>query len=165
MAVDLQNPVHLSMRKTLYLDFDGVLHPNMTTKSRRFIHLEALCCVLRNGPQVASGRDAVKLGSGLIEIVISSSWRFQFTLVELKAFFPMDLRQFVTGTTGPAFVGKHARWEEIRQHVRTHRVGDWRALDDSAFEFPRHCRELILCNGATGLMPEQLLALDEWLST
>lgn len=70
MAVDLQNPVHLSMRKTLYLDFDGVLHPNLTTESGRFIHLEALCCVLRNSPQIVATRNAVRQVSGLIDIVI-----------------------------------------------------------------------------------------------
>ena len=54
-------------------------------------------------------------------------------------------------------------WNEIRQYREQHRVHDWRALDDSAFEFPLDCAELILCNGATGLAQREVQMIKTWL--
>jgi hypothetical protein len=59
--------------------------------------------------------------------------------------------------------GRHARWNEIRAYREKHALLDWRALDDSAFEFPRNCAELILCNGAIGMEEAQVRLIREWL--
>jgi hypothetical protein len=98
-----------------------------------------------------------------VEIVVSSSWRFHHDWPLLVEFFPPTLRAHVRGHTGEPVTGPYARWHEIRAYREKHALLDWRALDDSAFEFPRNCAELILCNGAIGMEEPQVGLIREWL--
>lgn len=140
------------MEKLLYLDFDGVLHPNHCTPAQWLSHLPALSDCL----------------SGIrfeVKIVISSSWRFHYDTKELVARFPVQLRSKVVGTTGEAFIGKHSRYEEIQAHLNQYNRGmPWCALDDCAWEFPSPCPELILCDGSKGLDTAVLAELTRRLS-
>ena len=43
-------------------------------------------------------------------------------------------------------------------------IKDWRALDDSYWEFPQGCSQLIRCNPNTGLTQREVKLLSEWLS-
>ena len=61
------------------------------------------------------------------------------------------------------FIGKHARWHEICAYCAQHRISDWRVLDDSAFEFPPDCPQLIRCDGGVGIGEREILALRKWL--
>ncbi len=133
--------------KTLYLDFDGVLHPNFAPIKGFFVHLPALEEVLAKTS---------------VQIVISSSWRFQESMQVLRQRFTPSLHDRVIGHTGPAHIGRWARWQEISRHAQTHRIKDFRSLDDAANEFPTQCPALILCNGKTGLQPPQLKAIWDW---
>ena len=135
-------------KKTLFLDFDGVLHPTLAQPSALFIHGLRLAEALR---------------PYLVDIVISSSWRFHCSREEYLAKLPAELAGQVIGATGKAHVGKFARWHEIQQYVKKYRIVDWRALDDSAFEFPLGCRELIACDGSVGVAPPQLDLISGWL--
>jgi hypothetical protein len=45
----------------------------------------------------------------------------------------------VTGVTGPAHIGRHARWHEISAYRTANSIANWRALDDAFFEFPKDC--------------------------
>jgi hypothetical protein len=135
-------------KKTLFLDFDGVLHPTLAQPSALFIHGLRLAEVLRPYP---------------VDIVVSSSWRFHFSKEDYLAKLPAELSSQVIGATGNAHVGKFARWHEIQQYVKKYRVADWRALDDSAFEFPLGCRELIACDGSIGVASAQLDLVSSWL--
>ncbi len=135
-------------KKTLFLDFDGVLHPTLAQPSALFIHGASLAEALRPYP---------------VNIVISSSWRFHFSKEDYLANLPVELSDQVIGVTGNAHVGKLARWHEIQQYVKKHRVIDWRALDDSAFEFPLGCGQLIACDGSIGVASAQLDLLSIWL--
>ena len=134
-------------KKVLFLDFDGVLHPTLAQSSALFIHGTSLAEVLRPYP---------------VNIVISSSWRFHFAKNELFAKLPEELFDAVIGTTGNAHIGKFARWHEIHQYIKKHRVTDWRALDDSSFEFPLGCKELIACDGSIGVASPQLDLVSSW---
>ncbi len=138
----------MNATKTLFLDFDGVLHPNLAKPEELLKQLPPMSAVLE-------GCD--------VRIVISSSWRFHNTLDEILAQLPVGVRNQVIGTTGPVVIGKFSRWKEILAYVQRHRLKDWRALDDSAFEFPPDCQELILCNGSTGLGNRELELLREWI--
>lgn len=135
--------------KFLYLDFDGVLHPNFCDKKQLFCHLPKLTKVLE-------GCD--------VNIVISSSWRFQESPDWLIELFPPAIQDSVIGFTGDAHIGRHARWHEIMAHVSTNRVVDWRALDDAVNEFPADCSQLIACNGNVGITDIQQAALLHWLN-
>ncbi|MFD2270984.1 HAD domain-containing protein [Undibacterium arcticum] len=57
----------------LFLDFDGVLHPDPCDEGERFSRLPAFEALMRDFPAV--------------EIVVSSSWRVARTLDDLRAFF------------------------------------------------------------------------------
>lgn len=137
--------------RILFLDFDGVLHPSLAHPNCYFMHLSALEHVLR-------GKSC--------EIVISSSWRFHYTIDVLRSFLGDELGSRVGHTTGNAILGRHARYKEILSHIDMHIDAiDWRALDDSRMEFPSDCERLILCDAGRGLSEMQLSALRVWLNT
>ena len=136
------------MRQALFLDFDGVLHPNLAAPHERMCLMPLL---------------AETLADADIDIVISSSWRFEWPLGKLRGLFPPALRPRVVATTGPAHIGRHARWHEIAAYRQTEGIAHWRALDDARFEFPNPCDELIACEGSRGLQAPQCEALRVWL--
>jgi hypothetical protein len=137
-------------RSTLFLDFDGVLHPNFHPPHEAF----------NLAPLLAEA-----LAGSSVQIIISSSWRFDCSLSELQGLLPKVLAERVVGTTGAPFEGEFARWNEICETVRHHSILDWRALDDSKLEFPSAlCPELILCDGRRGLTEPQCAEIARWLA-
>jgi hypothetical protein len=134
--------------KVLFLDFDGVLHPTLSQGRDLFSRADAL---------------AVVVGHWKPAVVISSSWRFHDRFEDVVGRLPQAIAAQVVGATGPAMMGRHARWNEIRACCARNGYRDWRALDDSAFEFPTPCAELIRCDGAIGLTQRELDALVGWL--
>jgi hypothetical protein len=135
--------------KTLFLDFDGVVHPSVATPKQLFAQAQMLVePIERWRPQV----------------VISSSWRFHFEQEEILSRLPKAISAQVIGMTGDAHVGKHARWHEIQAYCDRNRIKDWRALDDSAFEFPSPCEWLIRCDGAKGMTAREVDQLAQWLA-
>jgi hypothetical protein len=140
--------VRQRLTPTIFLDFDGVLHPGHADPSSYFckmpLLIEAICAFN-------------------VKIIVSSSWRFQMTYSEIEMLFPDILKSKLDGTTGDAFIGPHARWNEISACVRDRNIANWRALDDSFFEFPKPCDELISCEGGKGLEAIQVTKLQRWL--
>ena len=135
--------------KILFLDFDGVLHPSLAAADQYFCRMPLL---------------EQALGSGFCEIVISSSWRFHHSFDKLRGQFPDSIKGLVVGRTGEAVIGqRYARHQEIAEYLATRPIADWRALDDSAFEFPEKCAQLILCNASVGFAETQEAALGAWL--
>jgi len=140
----------MSHRKIVYLDFDGVLHATSLVTEGLFSRVHLLEPLFE---------------SDLTSIVISSSWRFTHSLHALQAKLPSTLAKSVIGMTGDAVIGKHARYQEIINHVHTLEDPiDWRALDDSYWEFPSNCQELIRCNPNTGVGPKEVAQLRTWLT-
>ena len=133
---------------TIFLDFDGVLHPGHAEPSSYFCKMPFL---------------TEAIGAFNVKIIVSSSWRFQMTYTEIKMLFPDILRSKLDGMTGDAFIGPHARWNEIKTCVRDRKIENWRALDDSFFEFPKSCDELICCEGGKGLEATQVSEIQSWL--
>jgi hypothetical protein len=134
----------------LFLDFDGVLHPNLCIPDLYFGCSDPLFDLLAERE---------------VGIVISSSWRHHHVWPDLIAIFPSMIQHRIIGATGPAVSGRHARYQEIRAYLANCPSStSWRVLDDCAWEFPDHCPELILCNGATGVAEKQLQALASWLA-
>jgi hypothetical protein len=121
----------------LFLDFDGVMHPSFCVEQNFFCRGALFADAMREHPGAS--------------IVISSSWRHFHSLEELCAFFPADIAARIIGTTKQS--DSRPRHEEILDYL-----GDcsglhisWVALDDSRFEFPARCPNLILCDGRVGL--------------
>ena len=134
--------------KVLFLDFDGVLHP--TT------HGSVLLSQL---PLLESALESCDY-----TMVISSSWRFHMEIDALKNHFSPALQNKIMGITGEAYIGAYARFPEINAYVLQHGIKDWRALDDSYWEFPQGCSQLIRCNPNSGLTQREVKVLIEWLS-
>ena len=97
-------------------------------------------------------------------MVISSSWRFHMEIDALKNHFSPALQNKIMGITGEAYIGAYARFHEINAYVLQHGIKDWRALDDSYWEFPQGCSQLIRCNPNSGLTQREVKVLIEWLS-
>jgi len=136
-------------RSTLFLDFDGVLHPSFAPPDFQ-LNLAPLLA------QCLEGYD--------VQVVISSSWRFNLSLSQIRHMLPAPLAERVIGATGPPFEGPYQRWNEICEYAVRYRLLDWRALDDTDWEFPENCPELILCDGRMGLTESQCTEIARWLA-
>lgn len=137
------------MNQILFLDFDGVLHPTHLVAEDPFNRVALL---------------EAALDSFSPQIVISSSWRFTHSIEKLRKLLPNKVANLVIGATASSVVGKHARYQEILNYIGSQiSVTDWRALDDSYWEFPSACKELIRCNPNTGITSKEVQLLREWL--
>lgn len=140
-----------NLDRLLFLDFDGVLHPNHCDPDQWFRLLPTLSNCLLEAPIAC-------------RIVISSSWRFHHDLRDLISRFPVLIQPRIIGATGDAHIGRHSRFHEIKAYLnRCSDRFDWRALDDSAWEFPDACSELVLCDGAQGLDDRVTEQIGTWL--
>jgi HAD domain in Swiss Army Knife RNA repair proteins len=137
------------MNKILFLDFDGVLHPTHFAGEDPFNRADLLEEVLTNSAPA---------------IVISSSWRFTHSPEKLQKTLPSFIAKLVIGTTGSPVIGKHPRFNEIKAYLNSYGTANWKALDDSYWEFPMPCPQLIRCNPNTGITPKQILELEQWLN-
>ena len=136
------------LAKYLYLDFDGVLHPNSFDKGQAF-------CLMPLLERALNGSD--------VRIVVSSSWRHHESKDYVKSLFPASIRSLFSGFTGEALAVRWARWNEISNHAALHGVTEWRALDDAASEFPSDCPNLIYCDGHIGMQDIQVNLLRKWI--
>ena len=145
----------------LFLDFDGVLHPQYdggpTPKEVCFCHLPRFEAVMRQHPGVL--------------IVISSTWRQQFSLAQLHGYFGADIAQRIVGVT-PSYPAEgpprlHVREWEILQWLQTHQASHrpWLALDDSQGDF-RDCRHrVVFCHPWEGLTEHRATQLHKVLQS
>ncbi len=133
--------------KTIFLDFDGVLHSISSNFNCPFNKLPIL-------------EELVSKYS--FDIVISSTWRFYYELDDLKKRLNL-LGERVKGVTGEVFNGPYARYNEIIEYVEKNNIKDWRALDDSKQEFPDDEKNLIYCKPNIGIEIEQINYLKNWL--
>ena len=132
----------------LFLDFDGVLHPEPCYRDEDLFCKRSLFeSVMRNFPHV--------------EIVIASTWRDTRDLETLRGFFSEDIGKRMVGVT-PSWrdlpdlldvIGPYPRHVEIEGWLRQQqRVWEpWIALDDKAYWFKPFLSNLVLCDATTGL--------------
>lgn len=136
----------------LFLDFDGVLHPRpiigRSGEADLFCSQHLLEDVLRKVPQV--------------EVVISSSWREQHPLDEIREHFAEDLRDRIVGMTprpgedielAPSKLADYPRHTQCVAWLVRHRPPGtrWLAIDDDAEHFSPRCAQLLLVDGSVGL--------------
>jgi hypothetical protein len=129
----------------LFLDFDGVLHPIPCKNADLLCHIPRLEKVLRDYPQV--------------QIVISSLWRCEQPIEQLRGWFSEDIRPRVIGITPfisecderTGFIIAQTRHAEILEWIEQNKYsGPWVALDDAVNQFPEGCGQLIACQTETG---------------
>lgn len=130
----------------LFLDFDGVLHPQyegqQVPDEVAFCHLPRLEALLRDFSEV--------------EVVISSTWREQVNLESLKHRFSHDIAARIIGTTPVVNAGNsvvfYRREIEILQWLADSGLTDsrWCALDDAHWQFLHHKANLVSCKSYLG---------------
>lgn len=131
----------------LFLDFDGTLHPE-PIRWRSFEHVPALASLLAQYPEVG--------------IVVSSSWREQMALDDLKR--PISaLSERVVGVT--PVIPDAKRQREIEAWLAGHAVERWLAIDDMADLFDDQCSWLLEVDPKAGLDQSELQRLKAWLDT
>lgn len=128
----------LRFDRVLFLDFDGVLHPQHESRVSPFGYMDNFCGVMREVDP-----------HGLVPIVISSSWRVLYPVEQLRAHFPNDIAARVVGITpfllpdNPDLNGSRER--EITAWMAEHAPGgQWLAVDDEAMYFSTGCPQLFL---------------------
>jgi hypothetical protein len=146
-------------RTVLFLDIDGVLHPNGIARTyvRRNLQgelvghrilgdglwqwSEPLVRILREFPQV--------------QVVLHSTWRHEISLADIKAHMPSELAgRIVALTPTDAF----ERLDSIRLYCAKNAVERYVIVDDAAGQFPKGLPELVLC-GENGLGDPSTVAL------
>lgn len=145
----------------LFLDFDGVMHPEFCNESKHFVHRDTFETVMRSAPQV--------------ELVISSTWRQKRSLDVLKTLFSHDVASRIIGTTPlyaqledvPDTLQGYEREAECRDWLRQHgrAAQEWLALDDRSWNFRPFNRNVFLVDGSVGLCPNTAQTLLERLGT
>jgi len=145
----------------LFLDFDGVLHPEEALPTDRFSCRPVLWQILRACPDV--------------DVVFSTSWREFRSQKEMIQLMTRngggDLRHRFVGQTPVIPLARyggypHPREEEclrwLSENRRTHTV--WLALDDVAWLFSPNCRNLYRVSHVTGLTAADVPAILERLA-
>lgn len=141
----------------LFLDFDGVLHPQYegqpTPDDELFCHLPRVEAVLRDFPTV--------------DIVISSMWRYYQPLTQLRSHFADDMQPRIIDTTLrlARSAGLARREQEILDWLAaTGRMGEpWVAIDDASGQFVRHVERLVACRWYEGVNDEAEATLRDKL--
>lgn len=131
----------------LFLDFDGVLHPEDCHESKHFSCLPVLEGVLRQAPEW--------------QVVITSTWRLAKPLDQLRGFFSPDIAARVVGETPrfseltdvPSSLLGYQREAECHAWLRDNDLSylPWLGLDDRSWLYRPFCKTLFLVNGKTGL--------------
>lgn len=130
----------------LFLDIDGVLHPDPAPEDKVFSCRHLLWEILRTCPD--------------LQVVISSDWRLKHSLADLAQWITAGsteiLQNRFVGTT-PVFSELRHTYRGREQECRawleqSHRADErWFALDDVASNFEFGAPQLILVDYRTGL--------------
>jgi hypothetical protein len=129
-----------AITRLLFLDFDGVLHPGLAGTFCYLFRIEEFL-----------------LAHPAVGVVLSTSWRQQYSLDELRLYFSPALRVRIIDVTPVLPEGRGQRYAEIQAWLARHGGHlRWAALDDDASLFPAWCDELVLCDPARGLRQKHL---------
>jgi hypothetical protein len=128
----------------LFLDFDGVLHPNEVYRYHpRGIVLE---CEGHELFEHAELLDEILAPHSHVAIVLSTSWVPELGFDRAKGHLPSALRQRVRGATWHSALYDKATWfgltryEQIAGYVRRHGLTKWIAVDDDDQGWASHHR-------------------------
>lgn len=137
----------------LFLDFDGVLHPDPpTNEAPLFCRAFLLKEWLEAHPHV--------------DVVISSTWRLKRSLPELQALFP-KWGDRIIGVTTEIPQESYLRQYECESWMRDNADPwiPWLALDDRSWNFQPFEKRLVLTDRKIGLTETDLVRLTKAMGT
>jgi len=137
----------------LFLDFDGVLHPDPPSNAAPLMcRAPLLQAWLENYPQVC--------------VVISSTWRLKRALQQLQVLVP-TWGDRIVGVTPDIPQESHQRQHECESWMRDNSDPwtPWIALDDRAWNFRPFEKRLVLTDRKTGLTETDLVRLTKAMGT
>lgn len=144
---------------TLFLDFDGVLHPDDVYIA------DGRDVALKNGGvlfQHAAALEEALLPFPTLRIVLSTSWVRVFGFSAAKERLPLGLQGRVADATyhrrySPEGWAGWSRYTQIHGHVTRRKLTRWLALDDDTTHWPATERHrLVSPQPAVGLQPDDL---------
>jgi hypothetical protein len=139
------------MKKLIFLDFDGVLHPNFSQGREYFRRMGYLLDALDGVAGSRSSFLRVGVSTGLEGVLLQK--------------LPKSLVQLDTGVTPMVEPGRLQRYLEICAYLKSiRRKLDWRALHDATNESLNGCAELIGCDGRTGIDEAIAVRFRGWLN-
>ncbi len=142
----------------LFLDIDGVLHPDPATQEQAFCNRHHFCKLLITLPYV--------------KVVISSDWRLHHSLEEIKSFIlkdaEEDLAERIVGVTPfvPEWKVEYCgRERECLMWLQENNEKKWLAIDDIASNFSFGSSQVYLTDYRIGLTENDIKLLIEKIST
>lgn len=140
----------------LYLDFDGVLHPDEVYSTKHGIILRAPGHRLFEGAVIL---ESILAPYPNIKIVLSTSWVIVKGFSYAREQLPPTLYSRVIGATfHRRLMDRYAflqlrRGQQIASDVNRRGAGDWLALDDDDEGWPPHYGDrLVRCDSKLGLL-------------
>lgn len=133
------------MTRTIFLDFDGVLHPLADT---HWFELGLpLAKTIERGRLFRWSWPLAELleDHSDVQIIVHSCWRNFMRDAELKALLGPLERRYAGATP------RVDRWPSIQQVIIEKQLRNYCILDDRASEFPPDLAELILCDPEEGV--------------
>ena len=142
-------PVTKDVGLILFLDFDGVLHPDPCRDEQLFEHVPRLSRALDEFPEAS--------------VVLSTSWRTFLNFDQLVLPLEAELKRRVLGVTPrfgeiapPRELVPYRRQAECVQWLADNNMDDaaWIALDDRTSWFEPYCENLVACDSVIGFDDE-----------
>lgn len=150
----------------LFIDFDGVLHPNevyLTKKGPRlhargelFMWAPLLSSLLNDHPEIS--------------IVLSTSWVRHLGFYRARSYLPMEIQEQVIGATWHSQMARDwadqnwwdqaSRYAQIQKYVGRANIRQWIAVDDDAEGWNvQEMQRLVLTEGNLGLSQHSALRM------
>lgn len=138
---------------TLFLDFDGVLHPDEVYRVGERIVLRMDGFSLFEWAEVLSELIAPYPE---LQIILSTTWVRQLGFEVARAYLPESLQRRVVGATWhetvPRGWEKLTRYQQIQRNVATHRHERWLAIDDDCRGWSdEHRSNIVVTDSLLGL--------------
>lgn len=154
----------------LFLDFDGVLHPDAAFLVNGRPTLKAEGALMMWAPLL---EDALA-GFPEVQIVLSTSWARELSYSRARGWLPQALRARVTGSTWHSAMSfkrdgfrslatwwdEATRYQQIKRYATGARLAHWVAIDDQPEGWGAgDLDKLVHTHGDTGLSDPAVLAL------
>ena len=149
----------------LFLDFDGVLHPDAVYLTRQGPTLKAEGTLFMWAPILANLLEDFPM----ISLVLSTSWVRHLGYKRALGYLPLELRERVIGSTWHSSMAKgwadenqwdgRTRYDQICRYAARSQLRHWVALDDDVQGWAEGvAQHLIACEPDLGLSSAQTQA-------